>query len=95
MDYSRFINEVAKRRMPSAIREISKHFSRVSVKYYNFYTASMLPHLPKTTISLAGGLPHGDAFPFVNASFGLRDGSTISFSNDEMQVALQYSATQG
>jgi kynurenine/2-aminoadipate aminotransferase len=44
-------------------------------------------------ISLGGGLPHPDTFPFKSLSVELKDGSSMEIKDEEMKRALQYSPT--
>eukprot|EP00937_MAST-01D_sp_MAST-1D-sp2_P006379 g6379.t1 len=46
-------------------------------------------------ISLGGGLPHPDTFPFGRMSVRLADGTKMRIDEGEMQAALQYSPTAG
>ncbi|ORY46995.1 PLP-dependent transferase [Rhizoclosmatium globosum] len=46
-------------------------------------------------ISLGGGNPHPDSFPYVGLSFRLRSGEVIDVPEKEVQQALQYSPTNG
>jgi len=46
-------------------------------------------------ISLGGGMPHKQTFPFEGISFKTTDGATLDMSPDEMNAALQYSPTPG
>jgi len=46
-------------------------------------------------ISLGGGLPNGNMFPFKSLSFSLSDGTVIDLTPDELAEALQYSPTPG
>ena len=50
---------------------------------------------PPSMISLAGGAPNPDTFPFRSASFAMNDGSSFSFDESQMKRALQYSASSG
>lgn len=50
---------------------------------------------PPTMISLAGGAPNPNTFPFLSASFRLKDGQTLDFDEALMKRALQYSASNG
>ena len=45
-------------------------------------------------ISLGGGLPNPETFPFTGLTVSLSDGSTMDLS-DELPAALQYSGTGG
>eukprot|EP01125_Pyxidicula_operculata_P009481 TRINITY_DN3121_c0_g1_i1.p1 TRINITY_DN3121_c0_g1~~TRINITY_DN3121_c0_g1_i1.p1 ORF type:complete len:391 (+),score=56.55 TRINITY_DN3121_c0_g1_i1:238-1410(+) len=46
-------------------------------------------------ISLGGGLPADDMFPFSELSVKLKDGSSIKLSDDTLKQALQYSSSYG
>lgn len=79
MNYARFLNAVSLARQPSPIRLL---------------TALVMRSGP-SMISLAGGMPNPDMFPFQEAEFKLRDGTVLRLSEDRMKVALQYGATNG
>lgn len=44
---------------------------------------------------LAGGLPNPQAFPIVSMTLHLRDGTDVELENMDMNIALQYSNTEG
>jgi kynurenine/2-aminoadipate aminotransferase len=46
-------------------------------------------------ISLAGGLPNGESFPFDSCTFNLKDGTQITLSKAQLGTALQYSPSEG
>jgi kynurenine/2-aminoadipate aminotransferase len=46
-------------------------------------------------ISLAGGMPNPSLFPFTGASFTFSDGAKVDIPREELNGALQYSATPG
>ncbi|KAI9327887.1 pyridoxal phosphate-dependent transferase [Obelidium mucronatum] len=46
-------------------------------------------------ISLGGGNPHPNTFPYVGLSFRLRSGEEIDVPESELAAALQYSPTNG
>ncbi|KAI9348750.1 pyridoxal phosphate-dependent transferase [Zopfochytrium polystomum] len=46
-------------------------------------------------ISLGGGNPHPNTFPFISFSFKLRNGESVEVSEQDTARALQYSATNG
>lgn len=79
MDYSYFKTEVSKRRRPAQTRELTKIA----------YSA------PKSTISLAEGMPNEETFPFTEISVKLYDGSSFVLEKSELGAALQYIPTQG
>ncbi|XP_034086292.1 kynurenine/alpha-aminoadipate aminotransferase, mitochondrial isoform X2 [Gymnodraco acuticeps] len=79
MNYARFLTAVSAARKPSAIRMLTELQQRS----------------PPTMISLAGGAPNPNTFPFLSASFGLKDGQTLNFDEALMKRALQYSASNG
>ena len=78
MNYGRFIGQIAGRRQPSIIRELLKILSTAS--------PDMIP--------LSGGLPNPAMFPFREAQFTLKDGTTIDLAGGAMNAALQYLPTQ-
>ncbi|KMQ99043.1 kynurenine alpha-aminoadipate mitochondrial-like protein [Lasius niger] len=79
MDYSYFKTEVSKRRRPATTRELTKIA----------YSA------PKSTVSLAEGMPNEETFPFTEISVKLYDGSSFILDESELGAALQYIPTQG
>ncbi|XP_018340476.1 PREDICTED: kynurenine/alpha-aminoadipate aminotransferase, mitochondrial-like [Trachymyrmex septentrionalis] len=79
MDYSYFMTDVAKHRRPATTRELTKIA----------YSA------PKSTVSLAEGMPNEETFPFTEISVKLCDGSSFTLDDDELAAALQYIPTQG
>ncbi|XP_067838582.1 kynurenine/alpha-aminoadipate aminotransferase, mitochondrial isoform X2 [Heptranchias perlo] len=79
MNYSRFINAVSAARRVSPIRALTE----------------LQQKAPPTLISLAGGMPNPNMFPFETASFTTKDGLNITFGTDTMKRALQYSASAG
>lgn len=46
-------------------------------------------------LSLGGGLPNPALFPFKGLTLTLADGSQLPFTQQELNVALQYSPTPG
>uniref|UniRef100_A0A6B2LDW0 Aminotransferase class I/classII large domain-containing protein n=1 Tax=Arcella intermedia TaxID=1963864 RepID=A0A6B2LDW0_9EUKA len=46
-------------------------------------------------ISLGGGLPAANLFPFTDFSFSIGTGETLKISGDRLKEALQYSGTYG
>lgn len=46
-------------------------------------------------ISLGGGLPNSDMFPFEELSFKVKSGPTLTLTSAELTEALQYSPTPG
>ncbi|KAK1890216.1 Kynurenine/alpha-aminoadipate aminotransferase mitochondrial [Dissostichus eleginoides] len=79
MNYARFLTAVSAARKPSAIRMLTELQQRS----------------PPSMISLAGGAPNPNTFPFLSASFRLKDGQTLNFDEALMKRALQYSASNG
>ncbi|XP_029430992.1 kynurenine/alpha-aminoadipate aminotransferase, mitochondrial isoform X2 [Rhinatrema bivittatum] len=79
MNYSRFINAVSAARKISPIRELTELTLRS----------------PPSLISMAGGAPNPNTFPFKSASIRVRDGTTITIGEDMMKQALQYSSSLG
>lgn len=59
------------------------------------YEAELQQRSPPTLISLAGGAPNPNTFPFQSASITVRNGQTITFDETAMKRALQYSASNG
>ncbi|XP_063314243.1 kynurenine/alpha-aminoadipate aminotransferase, mitochondrial isoform X1 [Pelobates fuscus] len=79
MNYARFITAVSAARKVSPIRAMT----------------DLLMRSPPSVISLAGGSPNPDTFPFKSASLTLTDGSTLEIKESMMKRALQYSASPG
>ncbi|KAL7375149.1 hypothetical protein ABVT39_012762 [Epinephelus coioides] len=79
MNYARFLTAVSAARKPSPIRILTELQQRS----------------PPTLISLAGGAPNPNTFPFQSASITVRNGQTITFDETAMKRALQYSASNG
>ncbi|XP_053114502.1 kynurenine/alpha-aminoadipate aminotransferase, mitochondrial isoform X2 [Hemicordylus capensis] len=50
---------------------------------------------PPSLISLAGGAPNPNTFPFKKASITIGDGTSVEIGEDLMKRALQYSASAG
>ncbi|KAK0133072.1 Kynurenine/alpha-aminoadipate aminotransferase, mitochondrial [Merluccius polli] len=83
MNYSRFLTAVSAARKPSPIRMLSK------------FETELQQRSPPSLISLAGGAPNPNTFPFRSAAITMNDGSTVSFDEPLMKRALQYSASNG
>ncbi|KAM8938665.1 kynurenine/alpha-aminoadipate aminotransferase, mitochondrial [Pelodytes ibericus] len=79
MNYARFITAVSAARQVSPIRAMT----------------DLMMRSPPSVISLAGGAPNPDTFPFKSASVTVTDGTVIEISESLMKKALQYSATPG
>ncbi|KAM7377166.1 hypothetical protein PAMA_013783 [Pampus argenteus] len=79
MNYARFLTAVSAARNPSAIRMLTELQLRS----------------PPSLISLAGGAPNPNTFPFQSASIEVKNGQTITFDETVMKRALQYSASSG
>nr|DBA29085.1 TPA: hypothetical protein GDO54_009346 [Pyxicephalus adspersus] len=79
MNYARFLTAVSAARQPSPIRAMT----------------DLLMRSPPTVISLAGGIPNPDTFPFKAASITLNDGTAIEIGDGLMKKALQYNSTSG
>lgn len=50
---------------------------------------------PPSLISLAGGAPNPNVFPFKRASVAIGHGTAVEIGEDLMKRALQYSASAG
>jgi kynurenine/2-aminoadipate aminotransferase len=74
----------------------SKFISRQSQRRQPSVIRSLMPltRLPGM-ISLGGGNPAPQLFPFKGISFTLADGKTIALTDGEVAEALQYSPTPG
>ncbi|KAM3939169.1 kynurenine/alpha-aminoadipate aminotransferase, mitochondrial isoform 2-T2 [Leptodactylus fuscus] len=79
MNYARFLTAVSAARQASPIRAMT----------------DLLTRSPPSVISLAGGSPNPDTFPFKSACITLNDGTAIEIGDTLMKKALQYSATPG
>ncbi|KAK5620543.1 hypothetical protein CRENBAI_022272 [Crenichthys baileyi] len=79
MNYARFLTAVSGARRPSPIRMLTELQQRS----------------PPSLISLAGGAPNPNTFPFQSASIQLKNGQTLTFDEAAMKRALQYSASNG
>ncbi|XP_070710761.1 kynurenine/alpha-aminoadipate aminotransferase, mitochondrial [Pempheris klunzingeri] len=79
MNYARFLTAVSAARKPSPIRMLTELQQRS----------------PPSLISLAGGAPNPNTFPFQSASITVKNGQTVTFDEAAMKRALQYSASNG
>lgn len=79
MNYTRFLNRLSLARKPSPIRILT----------------AILQQSSPDMISMAGGMPNPQTFPFTEASFKLRDGTVIDVDQTLMNQGLQYSQTPG
>ncbi|XP_004079903.1 kynurenine/alpha-aminoadipate aminotransferase, mitochondrial isoform X2 [Oryzias latipes] len=79
MNYARFLTAVSSARKPSPIRMLTELQQRS----------------PPSLISLAGGAPNPNTFPFQSASIQVKDGKMVTFDETAMRRALQYSASNG
>nr|XP_008113434.1 PREDICTED: kynurenine/alpha-aminoadipate aminotransferase, mitochondrial isoform X2 [Anolis carolinensis] len=79
MNYSRFITAVSAARKASPIRVLTE----------------LMQRSPPSLISLAGGAPNPNTFPFKTASIAIRDGTTVEIEEELMKKALQYSFSAG
>uniref|UniRef100_A0A8D0FZJ8 Aminoadipate aminotransferase n=1 Tax=Strix occidentalis caurina TaxID=311401 RepID=A0A8D0FZJ8_STROC len=79
MNYSRFITTVSAARKPSPIRLLTE----------------LMQKSPPSLISLAGGAPNPNVFPFKRATVAIGHGTAVEIGEDLMKRALQYSASAG
>ncbi|KAK2527586.1 Aadat [Columba guinea] len=79
MNYSQFITTVSAARKASPIRLLTE----------------LLQKSPPSLISLAGGAPNPEVFPFKRATIATGHGTTVEIGEDLMKRALQYSASAG
>ncbi|XP_056883362.1 kynurenine/alpha-aminoadipate aminotransferase, mitochondrial isoform X1 [Takifugu flavidus] len=79
MNYARFLTAVSAARKPSPIRVLTELQQRS----------------PPSLISLAGGAPNPNTFPFRSATIELKNGEKVTFSEGTLKRALQYSASNG
>ncbi|XP_034627878.1 kynurenine/alpha-aminoadipate aminotransferase, mitochondrial-like isoform X3 [Trachemys scripta elegans] len=79
MNYSHFITAVSAARKASPIRLLTE----------------LMQKSPPSLISLAGGAPNPNTFPFKMATITTGDGTAVNIGEDLMKRALQYSASAG
>ncbi|NXY71880.1 AADAT protein, partial [Glareola pratincola] len=79
MNYSRFITTVSASRKASPIRLLTE----------------LMQKSPPSLISLAGGAPNPNVFPFKRATVAIGHGTAVEIGEDLMKRALQYSASAG
>ncbi|XP_077209708.1 kynurenine/alpha-aminoadipate aminotransferase, mitochondrial [Paroedura picta] len=79
MNYARYITAVSAARKASPIRLLTE----------------LMQRSPPSLISLAGGAPNPNTFPFKAASITIGDGTTIEIREELMKRALQYSGSAG
>uniref|UniRef100_A0A2H6N842 Kynurenine/alpha-aminoadipate aminotransferase, mitochondrial n=2 Tax=Micrurus carvalhoi TaxID=3147026 RepID=A0A2H6N842_9SAUR len=79
MNYSRFITAVSAARKASPIRVLTE----------------LMQQSPPSLISLAGGAPNSNTFPFKTATIIIKDETRVEIKEDLMKRALQYSASAG
>ncbi|RLW09077.1 hypothetical protein DV515_00002706 [Chloebia gouldiae] len=79
MNYSRFITTVSAARKASPIRLLTE----------------LMQKSPPSLISLAGGAPNPNLFPFKRATVDIGHGTPIEIGEDLMKRSLQYSASAG
>ncbi|XP_035181325.1 kynurenine/alpha-aminoadipate aminotransferase, mitochondrial isoform X2 [Oxyura jamaicensis] len=79
MNYSRFITTVSAARKESPIRLLTE----------------LMQRSPPSLISLAGGAPNPNVFPFKKATVAIGHGNVVEIGEDLMKRALQYSASAG
>ncbi|XP_036407410.1 kynurenine/alpha-aminoadipate aminotransferase, mitochondrial [Megalops cyprinoides] len=79
MNYSRFLTAVSAARKPSPIRILTELQQRS----------------PPSLISLAGGAPNPNTFPFHSATINVKNAGNIVFDETTMKRALQYSGSYG
>lgn len=59
------------------------------------HEAELQQRSPPSLISLAGGAPNPNTFPFQSATITVKNGPTVTFDEVAMKRALQYSASSG
>uniref|UniRef100_A0A8C1EGE6 Aminoadipate aminotransferase n=1 Tax=Cyprinus carpio carpio TaxID=630221 RepID=A0A8C1EGE6_CYPCA len=79
MNYARFLTAVSAARRPSPIRILTELQQRS----------------PPSLISLAGGAPNPNTFPFLSASIKVSGGEVLVLDEPLMKRALQYSGSYG
>uniref|UniRef100_A0A671MNG7 Kynurenine/alpha-aminoadipate aminotransferase, mitochondrial n=1 Tax=Sinocyclocheilus anshuiensis TaxID=1608454 RepID=A0A671MNG7_9TELE len=79
MNYARFLTAVSAARKPSPIRILTELQQRS----------------PPSLISLAGGAPNPNTFPFQSASIKVKGGEALVMDEPLMKRALQYSGSYG
>ena len=61
----------------------------------DLHEAELQQRSPPSLISLAGGAPNPNTFPFQSATIELTNGENLTFTEVTMKRALQYSASNG
>lgn len=61
----------------------------------SLHEAELQQRSPPSLISLAGGAPNPNTFPFQSATIEVKNGQAITFNEAAMKRALQYSASSG
>lgn len=57
--------------------------------------AELQQRSPPSLISLAGGAPNPNTFPFLSATIQMKNGEAVLFDQTMMKKALQYSSSPG
>ncbi|KAK2183051.1 hypothetical protein NP493_325g01000 [Ridgeia piscesae] len=79
MNYNRFLNHVGKARCSNPLR----------------LAAAQAVSAKESTVSLAGGMPNSEMFPFKEFLVKLRDGSELTLEGKKLKQALQYGQSSG
>ncbi|XP_042206409.1 kynurenine/alpha-aminoadipate aminotransferase, mitochondrial-like [Homarus americanus] len=79
MDYTKYMNAVAKNRQPMLIAEFFKLQQKAE----------------EDVVFLATGSPSPDTFPILSGSLQMKDGRSIALTPEKMACCLQYGPTPG
>nr|XP_015801912.2 kynurenine/alpha-aminoadipate aminotransferase, mitochondrial isoform X1 [Nothobranchius furzeri] len=87
----------AERKRNYELRSVSdsSQWSQKALPNQDADEAELQQRSPPSLISLAGGAPNPNTFPFQSASIQLKNGQTLNFDEVVMKRALQYSASNG
>ena len=89
--YDCFFSREAKRRQPSAIRQLFRYLSIEGMVIY--FSNFCVMRTYQQQISLGGGMPNPTLFPVESMAITLKDGSVLDVKGKDMEEALQYSSS--
>lgn len=84
-----------KRYCPSTVCTVPNYRLGPDLLCLRVYEAELQQRSPPSLISLAGGAPNPNTFPFQSASIKVKHGETVTFDETAMKRALQYSGSNG